>query len=247
MRSISRQELSFHDSLHVGIWVLYRGFVYDVTEFALDHPGGVDIIIHYGGKDISDLMGDASIHDHSPMAYQILDKYKIGILEEEGLDNTSDQMKKNDLLMKKDLKKAQVTPDDGFIDLDQPLVWQVFLPRKKMTKKYYLEQVHCPRYLPHPARFFGNPILEVLTRTPWWLIAVLWIPSFLYLVFKSLELFPWWKVSVFVAQGLFLWSVIEYVVHRFLFHLDSLLPDNQFFFGLHFLLHGVHHFLPMDR
>jgi 4-hydroxysphinganine ceramide fatty acyl 2-hydroxylase len=36
-------------------------------------------------------------------------------------------------------------------------------------------------------------------------------------------------------------------MHRFLFHVDEWLPDNRWFLTVHFLLHGVHHYLPTDR
>ena len=47
--------------------------------------------------------------------------------------------------------------------------------------------------------------------------------------------------------GLFLWTLVEYGMHRFLFHIDEWLPDNRWFLTAHFLLHGVHHYLPTDR
>jgi 4-hydroxysphinganine ceramide fatty acyl 2-hydroxylase len=47
--------------------------------------------------------------------------------------------------------------------------------------------------------------------------------------------------------GVFLWTLVEYGMHRFLFHVDKWLPDNRWFLTLHFLLHGVHHYLPTDR
>jgi sterol desaturase/sphingolipid hydroxylase (fatty acid hydroxylase superfamily) len=53
-------------------------------------------------------------------------------------------------------------------------------------------------------------------------------------------------VACFLFGNLF-WTIIEYLMHRFLFHLDELLPDRPLFFTLHFLLHGIHHYLPMDR
>ncbi|RMD43781.1 hypothetical protein DV735_g1388, partial [Chaetothyriales sp. CBS 134920] len=34
---------------------------------------------------------------------------------------------------------------------------------------------------------------------------------------------------------------------RFLFHLDKFLPDHPYALTLHFVLHGIHHYLPMDR
>jgi 4-hydroxysphinganine ceramide fatty acyl 2-hydroxylase len=36
-------------------------------------------------------------------------------------------------------------------------------------------------------------------------------------------------------------------MHRFLFHVDEWLPDNRWALAAHFLLHGVHHYLPTDR
>jgi hypothetical protein len=36
-------------------------------------------------------------------------------------------------------------------------------------------------------------------------------------------------------------------LHRFLFHIDEMLPDRPIFLVLHFLLHGIHHYMPMDR
>lgn len=47
--------------------------------------------------------------------------------------------------------------------------------------------------------------------------------------------------------GVFLWTLVEYVLHRFLFHVDKWLPDKPIFLTAHFLLHGVHHYLPTDR
>jgi hypothetical protein len=41
--------------------------------------------------------------------------------------------------------------------------------------------------------------------------------------------------------------MLEYGLHRFLFHIDEWLPDRPLFLTLHFLLHGIHHYLPMDR
>lgn len=52
-------------------------------------------------------------------------------------------------------------------------------------------------------------------------------------------------VSFFV--GNVIWTILEYTLHRFLFHIDHYLPDQNWALLLHFLLHGIHHFLPMDR
>jgi 4-hydroxysphinganine ceramide fatty acyl 2-hydroxylase len=61
-------------------WVTRDGKVYDVTEFLPDHPGGDDLILNYGGKDVDAVMRDAQEHDHSESAFDMLDGYAIGRL-----------------------------------------------------------------------------------------------------------------------------------------------------------------------
>ena len=46
--------------------------------------------------------------------------------------------------------------------------------------------------------------------------------------------------------GNVIWTLLEYAFHRFLFHVDYYLPDTNWAMLLHFLLHGIHHYLPMD-
>lgn len=40
--------------------------------------------------------------------------------------------------------------------------------------------------------------------------------------------------------GLFLWSLLEYLIHRFLFHMKPP-SDSAYLIMLHFALHGQHH------
>lgn len=40
--------------------------------------------------------------------------------------------------------------------------------------------------------------------------------------------------------GMLLWSLVEYLIHRFLFHMKP--PSNSYYLiMLHFVLHGQHH------
>ncbi|TKA67740.1 hypothetical protein B0A55_07785 [Friedmanniomyces simplex] len=133
-----------------------------------------------------------------------------------------------------------------FLDLDRPLFLQVW--NGGFSKTFYLEQVHRPRHYKGGASapFFGN-FLEPLTKTPWWVIPTLWLPLVLYgtiLVAQHLTL-P--ELAAYWAFGLAFWTLVEYTLHRFLFHLDAHLPDNRVAITAHFLLHGIHHYLPMDR
>lgn len=59
-------------------WVIRNGKVYNVTEFAADHPGGDDLIFKYAGQDVGEIMKDSSEHDHSQNAYDMLSEYLIG-------------------------------------------------------------------------------------------------------------------------------------------------------------------------
>ena len=43
--------------------------------------------------------------------------------------------------------------------------------------------------------------------------------------------------------GLFLWTLVEYAMHRWVFHYE---PTSRWGKQLHFLLHGVHHDYPQD-
>ena len=58
------------------------------------------------------------------------------------------------------------------------------------------------------------------------------------------------SLPVFIALflfGLAHWTLVEYGIHRFVFHLDDHVPRHTIFYTIHFLMHGVHHLLPMDR
>ena len=57
--------------------------VYDITSFLDDHPGGGDLILEYGGKDVTDIMVDEISHFHSEAAYEILDEHLIGFVANE--------------------------------------------------------------------------------------------------------------------------------------------------------------------
>ena len=55
------------------------------------------------------------------------------------------------------------------------------------------------------------------------------------------------KTALSFVFGNFVWTLLEYGFHRFLFHVDFYLPDHPKFLMVHFLLHGIHHYMPMDK
>lgn len=216
------------------IIVKFEGASYDVTEFLADHPGGSDIVEQWNGQDISAVFGDAESHKHSKFARSLLQKYLIKE-EVEGKAEKSDDLN---------------SKCGKFIDLDRPLIYQMW--NLRISKEEYLHQVHLPRHLGRPARFFESDFLEIFTKTPWWFIPLFWGPvlSVAAMVGGSKLMADGMGmplVGLLWFFGLFMWTVLEYTFHRFLFHMTALLPSHPIAFTTHFLFHGVHHFLPMDH
>jgi len=134
-----------------------------------------------------------------------------------------------------------------FLDLSRPLFLQVFYGG--FSKEFYLEQVHKPRHYKggESAPFFGN-FLEPLSKTPWWVVPMVWLPCISYGVYEANKgLSVPVVTALYFGLGLAIWTLVEYVLHRCLFHLDEKMPDNSICLTLHFALHGVHHYLPMDK
>ncbi|KAF8151926.1 fatty acid-2 hydroxylase [Mycena galopus ATCC 62051] len=220
-------------------WLSRQGKVYNVTKFLTDHPGGDDIILKYAGKDVDGVMAgkEGESHDHSESAYEMLAEYQIGRL---GTEETllSEDWDAPDDFHPEETDSAADFSKNQFLDLDKPLFRQVY--EANFSKSYYLQQIHQPRHRNESARFFSSDILEAFTRTVWWVVPMFWGPIMSYLFCRSVT-------AVCFFAGNIIWTILEYTLHRFLFHIDDLLPDHPTMILLHFTMHGVHHYLPMDR
>lgn len=255
--------------------------VYDITGFLEDHPGGGDLIVEYGGKDVKTIMEDEISHTHSEAAYEVLDDHFIGYLaSDKVMDVVADSNHPDSIVPlpptangTQELKDAHVngkpvyattglssaedlsretdiTTDyktHKFLDLNRPLLMQVW--NGGFSKKFYLEQVHRPRHYKggDSAPLFGN-FLEPLSKTAWYVVPAVWLPPVIYgTVLAGMHLPNLVTLAAYWVLGLGIWTLVEYGLHRCLFHIDDYLPDNRVFLTLHFLLHGIHHYLPMDR
>ena len=108
-----------------------------------------------------------------------------------------------------------------FLDLKKPLLMQVW--NGGFTKDFYLEQVHRAHYyMDGPsAPLFGN-FLEPLSKTPWYLIPIIWLPPVAagsYVAYTGLPSF--FVTALYWFLGLGLWTLVEYGLHRGLFHVDK--------------------------
>ncbi|KAF2215417.1 hypothetical protein CERZMDRAFT_3276, partial [Cercospora zeae-maydis SCOH1-5] len=70
--------LSAHNTVEA-LWLAVHGSVYDLTAFAPDHPGGVEILKECAGTDASEAYDYAG---HSDEAMQTLQKYRVGVLSQ---------------------------------------------------------------------------------------------------------------------------------------------------------------------
>lgn len=93
---------------------------------------------------------------------------------------------------------------------------------------------------------FSNPVLEKLSRTHIGIPVSLFSVSSILLVFYAIaevEL-PVLSVAAFFVAGFLFFTLIEYLAHRYFFHM---LPTNKTKEKLQYLVHGVHHEYPKDK
>ncbi|KAJ5096566.1 hypothetical protein N7456_007287 [Penicillium angulare] len=215
--------------------------VYDVTDFVEDHPGGGDLILDYAGKDVAEIMKDEITHEHTEAAYEILHDYHIGFLAPNGAASGKGKASGVDV---SEAGADQVFQTTGMSREEDLSLWY-----SNFSKEFYLEQIHRPRHYKggESAPLFGN-FLEPLSKTAWYVVPIIWLPPVLYgTTIGTAGLSNPLAAAAYWIGGACLWSLIEYLLHRFLFHVDKWLPDNRVGLTLHFLLHGIHHYLPMDK
>jgi sterol desaturase/sphingolipid hydroxylase (fatty acid hydroxylase superfamily) len=99
-----------------------------------------------------------------------------------------------------------------------------------------------------PIRLFQSDFLERFTHISPIAVLVLWVPVSVGFLIRSVALrpdavSPAYSAVGFVA-GLFLWTLAEYLLHRFVFHFRPKTPRQE---RMAFLFHGIHHSQPMVK
>ncbi|KAL5731501.1 dihydroceramide fatty acyl 2-hydroxylase [Ranunculus cassubicifolius] len=125
------------------------------------------------------------------------------------------------------------------VDLDKPIAFQV-----GHLGEHYQEWVHQPILGKDSPRFYASDFWEFFSRTAWWVIPIIWLPVvcwFLYASFRMGRTVP--EIGFMVVGGMFIWTAVEYVLHRFLFHMKT---TSYWGNTIHYILHGFHHKHPMD-
>jgi len=94
-------------------------------------------------------------------------------------------------------------------------------------------------------RIFKNDLFESLSKVHYYVPLIVYVPVISFLGWKSFTEVHMGILSFtgWLLTGLFLWTVTEYVLHRWVFHFY---PKSEFGQRIHFIFHGVHHDYPND-
>lgn len=92
---------------------------------------------------------------------------------------------------------------------------------------------------------FKSPFLELFSKVHWSVPLFIFLPAISYLMYlaftsPTIDLMP---IAAWFLGGIGIWTVTEYVLHRWLFHYE---PPGKLGKRMHFIFHGVHHDYPND-
>ncbi|NWT08906.1 FA2H hydroxylase, partial [Vireo altiloquus] len=242
--------------------------LYDLSGFVRLHPGGEQLLRRRAGTDVSAAL-DGPPHRHSANARRWLEQYYVGEIE------PGDEQVPSRAEPGPGWARALGRPGDSIyrwprcgvsvgcprcrdlVDWQKPLLWQVGYLGEK-----YDEWVHQP--VDRPIRLFHSDFLEFLSKTAWYVVFMVWTPVVLYLSWVSYTSLAQGNTRLFSSftteysipvhkyyfpfiflLGMILWSLLEYLIHRFVFHMKPP-ASNYYLITLHFLLHGQHHKSPFD-
>jgi len=115
------------------IWMTYGGYVYDVTDFISNHPGGAEHILQASGSSIEPFWNLYRQHFASDLPMQYLEKMKIGVLDEKDQELIDDQIEKtfeeNDPYKDEPIRHPALK-----VHGDQPMNAEV--PKELLTEQY---------------------------------------------------------------------------------------------------------------
>ncbi len=94
-------------------------------------------------------------------------------------------------------------------------------------------------------RLFKSDFIEYFSKVSWYVPLIIYIPVILISLYFSafhynLSIV---KIVILFILGIFLWSFVEYLLHRFVFHYK---PKTKIGAKLLFIFHGIHHSYPRD-
>src|ERR1700756_1908680 len=94
-------------------------------------------------------------------------------------------------------------------------------------------------------RMFESDFMEFFSRVHPATPLILYLPVVAYMLYLALwrQKLSFLVVAGFFLLGVLLWTLLEYVIHRYVFHYE---PKTRVGKRLHYIIHGVHHDYPND-
>ena len=106
-------------------------------------------------------------------------------------------------------------------------------------KKYYVSNAE------ESIRMFKSDLMEGLSKVHFAVPLFIFVPAIFYFGYQSfVEGIGILNFVLYFLIGLIVWTLTEYVMHRFIFHFQ---PSSEFGKKMHFIFHGVHHDYPRDK
>lgn len=100
-----------------------------------------------------------------------------------------------------------------------------------------------------PIRLFKSDFLEFFTHISPIVVIMIWLPFASFLL--AIEIrngmgreVNFWYIPAAFFIGLFIWTLAEYVLHRFVFHFQPRTPYQE---RIIYLFHGIHHHQPQCK
>lgn len=94
-------------------------------------------------------------------------------------------------------------------------------------------------------RMFKSNFMESLSKVHFSVPLFIYIPVIAFFIYKAIFVTQISAVAfvAYLLLGIFIWSLTEYLLHRFVFHF---VPKSKWGLRMHFIFHGVHHDYPND-
>uniref|UniRef100_A0A1I8PZ47 Fatty acid 2-hydroxylase n=1 Tax=Stomoxys calcitrans TaxID=35570 RepID=A0A1I8PZ47_STOCA len=234
--------------------VKYRKNYYDITKFLRKHPGGVNTLKGLQNSDMTARFMRAP--PHSDAAMYLMKEYQIKDLPKKSTRNGHHHHHTNGIKETMEIVEEESEDKSNNNALDDSMEYLVdwskaMLPQIPKIAPHYNEWVHKP--VDRPLRLFGPSYLEMCTKTPWWLVPAFWIPvitSIIYTEFRepavARDTVMTSMLALYFVAGIVMWTLLEYVLHRHVFHMQLNETTPPWLCTVHFLIHGLHHKVPFD-
>lgn len=142
----------------------------------------------------------------------------------------------------------------GYYVKRQQYLYRQTIASRRITYLIHLNQgvgmAHYPiNHDPEPIRLFDSKFLEFFTHIHPAVVVIIWLPLAIYFIVAeilagSARSGSMLYIPAAFLLGILLWTLTEYLMHRFVFHYVPKNPTQEKIF---FLFHGVHHAQPQCK